>query len=95
MKEGKKEGKYHNKTWTRKADEVTSKSKKELAALLAKTVKDGVKKELASIGKKRKSKSDDDEQECALVEMFDKNLDGFNYDEMDSMSVNSEGEVSC
>ena len=99
LKEGKKEGKSPNKTWTRKADEVTSKSKKELAAFLAKTVKEevkaGVKKELAAVGKKRKSKSTDDEQECALVEMFDKNLKGFNYDDMDAMSVNSDGEVSC
>ena len=93
MKDKEKAGKFTNKTWTRKADEVISKSKNDLAAFLAKTVKAGVKKELAAFGKKRKSKSDNDEQECALVKMFEKNLDGFNYDEMDSMSVKSE--VSC
>ena len=93
MKGKEKAGKFSNKSWTRKADEATSKSKNDLAAFLAKSVKEGVKKELASIGKKRKSKSNDEEQECALVEMFEKNLDGFNYDDMDGMSVKSE--VSC
>ena len=93
MKNGKKKGKCANKTWTRKSEESTSKSKKDLAALLAKQVKAGVKKELAALGKKRKTKSDDEDQECALVEMFEKNLDGFNYDKMDNLSVKSE--VSC
>ena len=93
MKDKEKSTKFSNKSWTRKADEATNKSKNDLAAFLAKTVKDGVKKELASIGKKRKSKTNDGEQECALVELFEKNLDGFNYDDMDSVSVKSE--VSC
>ena len=94
-----KKGNFSNKTWKRKADESTDKSKKDLAVLLAKTVQDevkaGVQKELASMGKKRKNKSkdDDEEGECALVEMFESNLDGFNYEDMDDMSVKSE--VSC
>ena len=94
-----KKGSFSNKTWQRKADESANKSKKDLAALLAKTVKDevkaGVQKELAAMGKKRKSKSKDDEQEedCALVEMLESNLDGFNYEDMDDMSIKSE--VSC
>ena len=80
-----------------KDKKATSKSKKDLAAFLAKSAKDqvkaGVKKELAALGKKHKTKSDDEDQECALVEMFEKNLDGFNCDKMDNLSVKSE--VSC
>ena len=97
IKNGEKKGTYPNKTWTRKSEESTSKSKKDLAAFLAKSVKDqvkaGVKKELAALGKKRKTKSDDEDQECALVEMFEKDLDGFNCDKMDILLVKSE--VSC
>ena len=74
IKNNEKKGTYSNKTWTRKSEESTSKSKKDLAAFLAKSVKDqvkaGVKKELAALGKKRKTKSDNEDQECALVKMF-------------------------
>ena len=94
MKSNEKRGSYNNKTWKRKADDSANQSKKELAALVTKTVKEGVQKELASLGKKRKSKSNDKEEgECALVDILDSNLDGFNYDDMDDMSVKSE--VSC
>ena len=99
-------GKCPNKTWSRKADEVTSSSKKELAALVAKTIKKevkaGVKKQLASVSKKRKSESTDSDEECALVQMLETKLDGFNYQQMESLSINdpkddgykSDGEIS-
>ena len=99
-------GKYPNKTWSRKADEVTSASKKELAALVAKTIKKevkaGVKKQLASVSKKRKSDSADSDEECALVQMLGKGLDGFNYQQMESLTISdkdkdgnqSDGEIS-
>ena len=101
-------GKCPNKTWSRKADEVTSASKKELAALVATTIKKevkaGVKKQLASVSKKRKSDNADSDEECALVQMLEKNLDGFNYQQMESLTLNdkakdkdgykSDGEIS-
>ena len=86
-----------NKTWSRKANEASSSSKKELAALIGKTVHKAVKKQLASVDKKRKS---DDEGDCYLVDALTKDLDGFNYEDManlkiddDSQSVGSE--ASC
>ena len=67
-----KDGKFSNKTWTRKADESNSKSKKELAVLLAKSVekqvKAGVKKQLAALQKKRKADDSDEEGECHLAD---------------------------
>ena len=83
-----KDGKFSNKTWTRKSEDSTSKSKKELAAFLKKQVKEGVKKELAAIQKKRKSDdSEDEEGECLLLDMLGSKLDGFNYDDMDKMTI--------
>ena len=105
-KEKSSKGSYPNKTWSRKADEVTSASKKELAALVAKTIKKevkaGVKKQLASVTKKRKSGDADSDEECCLVQMLEKNLDGFNYQQMESLSISdkkkdgykSDGEIS-
>ena len=93
LKGKEKNGKFNNKTWTRKADESNSQSKKELAALLAKTVQKQVKKELAAVGKKRKSKSDDsDNEECALVQIMEQDLDGFNYEDMEKMSLDDDGD---
>ena len=85
-------GKFSNKTWTRKADESNTKSKKELAAFLAKSiqkqVKEGVKKELAALQKKRKSDdSDDEEGECHLVDILDSDLKGFNYEDMNNLKI--------
>lgn len=88
------DGKFGNKTWTRKGSESTDKSKKELAALIAKSIEDGVKKATkAASAKKRKSdkKSDDsDGEEVALVEALCKNLDGFNYEAMDGLKISSD-----
>jgi hypothetical protein len=88
------DGKFGNKTWTRKGSESTDKSKKELAALIAKSIEDGVKKATkAASAKKRKSdkKSDDsDGEEVALVEALCKNLEGFNYEAMDGLKISSD-----
>ena len=89
-----KEGRSTNKTWTRKAAESNALSKKELAALVAKSVTKTVKKQLAAADKKRKSDSDDEDGECYLVETLTKDLEGFNYDDMEKLSL-EEDEVSC
>ena len=70
LKNQKSGGGHSNKTWTRKADEESSKSKKELATLIAKAVNKGVKKQLAAVDKKRKSGShkSDEEGECYLLD---------------------------
>ena len=83
-----------NKSWNRKASESSAKSKKELATLIAKTVTKNVKKQLASADKKRKSddSSDDDDKDCFLVQELTKDLEGFNYREMDDMSTASESD---
>jgi hypothetical protein len=85
---GSGKGSHPNKTWTRKSEESSDKSKKELAALVAKAVTSGMKKELASVSKKRKN--DKDENECFLLDTLTKDLDGFNYDDMEKMSINDE-----
>ena len=91
-----KKGKFSNKTWTRKADESTTKSKKELAAFLAKSVQKQVKKELAAIQKKKRKSDDDSEEEgeCLLADVLDGDLKGFNYDDMDKLKINDSDEIS-
>ena len=86
---------YGNKTWVRKAAESNSASKKELAAFVQKEVKKGVKKQLASVSKKRKNDSDDesDAKDCFLLEELSKGIDGFNYNDMEKLSINDD-EVS-
>ena len=83
--------KFGNKTWTRKADDSTKSSKKDLAAFIKKKVSQGVKKELNSVDKKRKA--DDDEFDLAA---FDKDLKDFNYTDMDNLKIDSDDdEISC
>ena len=94
----KEKGNFSNKTWSRKAEEDTASSKKELAALVAKAVKKevkaGVKKQLASLSKKRKSSKDDEsDEECCLVQMLESKLDGFNYQQMENLTISDE--ASC
>jgi len=74
-------GKSKNKTWTKKGQEESQKSQKELAAFVKKAVKQGVKKELHSIQKKRKSDSDD-EMDLHALEL---ELEKFNYEDLDKM----------
>ena len=86
-------GKYQNKSWDRKSAEASANSKKELAALIAKTVKKSVKQQLASVDKKRKSS--DDDKDCYLVDALTQELDGFNYEDMDKLTIDdSDDEVS-
>ena len=80
--------KFGNKTWTRKSNDSVTASKKELAAFIKKQVKTSV-KELASVDKKRKADSDD-EGECHLLEALGGKLDGFNYDEMEKLSIDDD-----
>ena len=91
--------KSKNKTWDRKANEASEQSKKDLAVLIGKTVNKAVKKQLASVAKKRKS-DEDEEGECFLVETLTKDLDGFNYEEMANLKIDDDGqsvtsEASC
>ena len=73
-------GNNGNKTWSCKADEDKKKSQKELATTSAKAVKGQVKKHLASAKKKRESDDNNEEGECFL--------DGFNYKQMESLTLN-------
>ena len=84
--------KSKNKTWTKKAAEANSASKKELAALIDKQVKKGVKKQLAAASKKRGSddSDSDSDKECFLLETLQKGIDGFNYEEMEKLSINDD-----
>ena len=87
-------GRFGNKTWSRKAEESTKSSKKDLAAFIKKAVSTGVKKELNAVDKKRKAKDDDLD-----LHAFDEDLKGFNYTDMDNLKIESDdestGEVSC
>ena len=83
-------GKFGNKTWNRKASEASAQSKKDLAALIGKTVNKAVKKQLASADKKRKS---DDDNECYLVKALSKDLDGFNYQDMEKLSIGTKNDA--
>ena len=87
----KKTGGFKNKTWNRKASEASDQSKKDLAAILSKAVNKAVKKQLASVDKKRKS--DDEEGECYLVDTLTQELEGFNYETMEGLTIEDD-EVS-
>ena len=91
--------KSKNKTWDCKANKASEQSKKELAVLVGKTVNKAMKKQLASVAKKRKS-DDDEEGECLLVETLTKDPDGFNYEEMANLKIDDDdqsgvSEASC
>ena len=73
-----------------KSGESTSSSKKELAAFIQKSIKDGLRKELNSTDKKRKSDSDEEFDMTAL----EKSIDEFNYEDMNNLKIDSEDEVS-
>ena len=80
--------KFGNKTWNCKSNDAVSASKKELAAFIKKQVKTSV-KELALVDKKRKADSDD-KGECHLLEALNGKLDGFNYNEMEKLSIDDD-----
>lgn len=85
---GKEKGKYGNREWKRKATEEVVTSKQELAVLVKKVMR----KELAAVDKKRKSKDEDGDN--FLVETLSKDLEGFSYNDMETMSVDSSDEIS-
>ena len=76
-----------NKTWSKKAQESKDKAKKDLAAF----VKSAVNKAVAEATKKRKSKSDDSDDELAAFDLKD-----FNYEDMENLTLDDkeDGEVS-
>ena len=84
--------KFGNKTWSKKANDASKETKKELAAFVKKAVAKGIQKELASINKKRKSDSDDEFDMAA----FDAELKEFNCKDLDNLKINEvkDGKVS-
>ena len=87
----KNKAKFGNKTWERKSNDSSDKTKKDLAVLIKKQVKAGVQKELNALQKKRKSNDSDDEFD---LKAFDKKLDGFNYSDMDNLKIDSDDDIS-
>ncbi len=85
--------KYGNKTWTRKADEGSKKSKQELNAFMKKAIKAGVQKELKAFDtdkKKRKNANED----LAAFDVDDADLKEFNYADMDNLKIDTDDEIS-
>ena len=68
------DGDSKNKTWTKKAQDYKEKTRKDhLAAIVAKAVKKGVRKELFNIeSRKRESDSDSSNGEVNLIEDLNK-----------------------
>jgi hypothetical protein len=93
---------FGNKTWTRKAEENSGITKKELAALVQKAAKKEFKKqskELASISKKQKSNNsssdkDDDDKECFLLKTLTNDMEGFNYKDMEDLKIEDDADVN-
>jgi hypothetical protein len=89
-----------NKMWVHKVAEANSASKKELVAVVEnfKWVKKGVKKQLATVSSKKRKESDSDEEsetkDCFLLEELSKGIDGFNYDDMEKLTLEDSDEVS-
>ena len=85
-----------NKSWKKSSEEETMVTKKDLALL----VKKAVKKEIATTKDKKRKASDD--EDGFLVECLTKDINGFNYKEMEDLRIDSqdedtesEDEVSC
>jgi hypothetical protein len=81
LKESRNNGSSNNKTWSRKSNN----SKKELNALVDKTVAAKMK---ALAGKKRKSSN-----KANLVDKLDDDLAGFNCDDMDNLQIESDDSI--
>lgn len=77
-------GKSKNKTWTRKAQEETEKSKKDLATFIKKAVDAKVRQELKSLDRKRKSDSDDESLDNFMA---DAELKDFDYSGLEKLSL--------
>ena len=93
-----KPGGYGNKTWKKKAGDSSDKTKKEMNALIKAAVAKGVRKELNSISKAAKRKSDDSSDEegevNAFAEQLDMDLKGFNYEDMENLKLDDSSTVS-
>jgi len=90
---GKAKGKGKKKTWNNKSEDETDKSKGELVAFIKKAVQDGLKQELKSIDKKRKSDSDDSGMDLHAVDV---ELQEFNCADMEKLVIKDpdDGEVN-
>ena len=80
---------FGNKTWNRKADEATSSSKKDIAAFIKKSAAKGIRHEINKIDKKQ-NQSDSSDEEGFDVNALEKDIQGFNYSEMDSLKIESD-----
>ena len=68
---------------------------KELATLIAKQVKKGVKKQLAAADKKQKNGNHSDSgEDCAPLQGLTGALNGFNCEQMENLCIDDD-EVSC
>ena len=86
--------KSSNKTWTQKPQEASKSIKKELVIFIKKQVKNTV-HDLASVDKKcNANESDSDEGKCLLLKALSGKLDGFNYKDMENLSIELDDEVS-
>jgi hypothetical protein len=88
--------KGNNKSWKKSSEEETTVAKKDLALLIKKAVK----KEMATSKDKKRKASDD--EDGFLVECLTKDINGFNYQEMEDLRIDSQDddtesddEVSC
>ena len=89
---------YQNKTWTKKSDDAKKETAKELATLVGKVVDKTVNKHFGSQKKRKSNDNDNEEGDCCLLEGLAGALDGFNYDNMDKMTIDNgsdDDEVSC
>ena len=87
--DGKSNGKFGNKSWSRKGSDENNKSKKELAAFVKKAIKSGVQKEIAAYDKKRKIKEPGELDLNAFEDLKD-----FNYADMDNLKIDSDDDIS-
>ena len=82
------DGKFKNKTWTRKAAESSNASKNDLKAFIRKEIQKGVKKDLKALGKKKRKSSDDSDSSDADGYLFD--LKDFNYEDMENLKIDDD-----
>ena len=63
--------------------------------MINKTVEKKVKKQLASLDKKRKSDDSNSEGECHLLAaLVDGKFDGFNYEDMEGLTLDDDDSIS-
>ena len=84
-------GKFGNKSWSRKSAEAKTASTKEINAFIKKAIAKGVAKELHSAERKRKAEesSSGEDEELHMVDLAD-----FNYEEMENLRIKDDGSIS-